>query len=311
MPDIREVLVTAGSDAWPAILIAAVTGLFAVGLARGGVPRGARAVLALGLASAFCVGLSRIEAWPSLPLAAGESAWLWTAWIAVGAGVLAAIGHAVKVPLAARAVVALLFGGLATWLLAGPFVPHRVTEGERWMLVGLGGVATAVLAAASARASRNDERLDVAGVVWLVALTGLSLLLAIAASSAILGRATGLIAAALGTFLGVRFVLGGEAPSRALALPLAALLVSLCVSGWLSLNYEGHVGLPATAVAALVAGLVVALLVLLVKAMPLAARVVVVTLLVGGATFAAFRLVDAAKPPPSDDADEYDYSVFK
>ena len=55
----------------------------------------------------------------------------------------------------------------------------------------------------------------------------------------------------------------------------------------------------------------VALLVLLVKAMPLAARVVVVTLLVGGATFAAFRLVDAAKPPPSDDADEYDYSVFK
>ena len=85
MPDIREVLVTAGSDAWPAILIAAVTGLFAVGLARGGVPRGARAVLALGLASAFCVGLSRIEAWPSLPLAAGESAWLWTAWIAVGA----------------------------------------------------------------------------------------------------------------------------------------------------------------------------------------------------------------------------------
>ena len=72
----------------------------------------------------------------------------------------------------------------------------------------------------------------------------------IAASSAILGRATGLIAAALGTFVGVRFVLGGEAPSRAVALPLAALLVSLCVSGWLSLNYEGHVGLPATAIAA-------------------------------------------------------------
>ena len=155
------------------------------------------------------------------------------------------------------------------------------------------------------------ERLDVAGVVWLVALTGLSLLLAIAASSAILGRATGLIAAALGTFVGVRFVLGGEAPSRAVALPLAALLVSLCVSGWLSLNYEGHVGLPATAIAALVAGLIVAMLVLLVKTMPLMARAVVVTLLVGGATLAAFRLVDAAKPPPTDDADEYDYSVFK
>lgn len=311
MPDIREVLVTAGSDAWPAILIAAVTGLFAVGLARGGTPRGARAVMALGLASAFCIGLSRIEPWPGLPLAAGESAWLWTAWIAVGAGLLAAIGHAVKLPLAARAVAALVLGALATWLLAGPFIPHRVTEGERWLLVGLGGLVTTLLAGLTRRGAGDDARLDVAGVAWLVGLTGLSLLLAIAASSAILGRATGLMAAALGTFVGVRFVLGGESPSRAAALPLSALFVALCVSGWLSLNYEGHVGLPATALAALVAGLVVALLVLPVKAMPLVARAVVVTLLVGGATFAAFRLVDAAKPPPSNDADGPDYSVFK
>ncbi|MGE3753032.1 MAG: hypothetical protein AB7I45_02610 [Planctomycetota bacterium] len=311
MPDLREILVTAASDAGPAVLIAAVTGLLAVGLARGGAPRGARAVVALGLASAFSAGLSRIEQWPSLPLAAGESAWLWVAWIAVGAGLVAAIGQAMKLPLLGRAVAALLLGGLATWLIAGPFVPHRVGEGERWMLAGLGGVVTTLLAGLTSGAGRDDARLDVAGIAWLVGLTGLSLLLAIAGSSAILGRATGLMAAALGTFVGVRFVLGGESPSRAAALPLSALFVALGVSGWLSLNYEGHVGLPATAVAALVAGLVVALLVVGVKALPLVGRAAVVTVLVGAATFAAFRLVDAAKPPPSNQPDPYDYSVFK
>ncbi len=257
MPGFGEILTTALSDAWPAVAVAATAALIAATQSKAGRPRAARALLALGLAGGFAAGLSRIVVWPSLPLAPSDDGWKWIAWIAPAAGLATAVAGLSRAPRPVWYALAFGVAAGAAWLLVDPFVDAagNVRGEARVVLVGSVALVAGALATASSRALPTARGVDFADIAWLVTISGVAMLLALFAHSAVLGRTVGVLAASFGTLVGMRFALGGEAPTRATAVPLATILTGLGLASYLALNYEGQVTLPATALLAAFGGL--------------------------------------------------------
>jgi hypothetical protein len=206
-------------------------------------PRTRDAVLALGVAVGFALGLAWLGVRPDFPLASHESAWTWVVWIAAAGALL---GAALPPTRPAGASVVLLrwaFATLAVWLVLRPLVPHVYSGLDAALRAAAWGAGATLLGTAlSVNAVRGGGVVSLLPLLFAFLATGLVLLEG-GLSPMMADAAIALGAATMATVFLVR-VRGGPALPAAASHAVAPTLTAFLAAGHAYLNSGTVVRLP-------------------------------------------------------------------
>lgn len=205
---------------------------------------------ALAVAGGFATGFAVVLTWPALPLGPGADAWTWVAWFAPAALLLGWLESAAHLPLPARLAIRLAAGAGAAWLVLAPHA--LLSAGERFALLAIAAVATALLWTALDRARREGPP-ERAALPVIVAVGATAAVLAFVSGSVSMGQVTGSLSAAFAAPLVLALVLRAPDVTAPAAPVVALVLGNLLLGAYAYLNYGDVVNFPAASALLLIA----------------------------------------------------------
>jgi hypothetical protein len=209
-------------------------------------PRLRDAVLALGVAAGFGLGLWWLDVRPALPLAPHESAWTWVVWIAVAGALLGSALPAWRPAGASAVLVRWAFATSAVWLVLRPLVPHAYSALGAFARAAAWGAAAAFLGTALAlHTARGGGPASL--LPLLLAFLGAGFVLLEGGLSPVMADAALVLGAAAMATAFLARARGGPALPTTAALVVAPTLTAFLAAGHAYLNSGSVVRVPLVA----------------------------------------------------------------